>query len=117
MGALTSPHLHGSILSNDCQCHRAPWTPHAPSCRLLRIHLVPLLGLLFCFYPVLYEVVGHAGVEGIARLRRAQQGLDTEEHRADLEGRAPLVLQHIEANAAKLVYVRVVDLREEPDLW
>ena len=40
-----------------------------------------------------------------------------EQHRADLQRGAPLVLENIEADAAQLVDIRVVDLCEEPHLW
>ena len=47
------------------------------------------------------------------RVGRREEGLDREEDGADLEGRGPLVLEDVEADAPELVDVRVVDLGEE----
>ena len=51
-----------------------------------------------------------------AQHRRPEGERKPEEHRADLQGWAPLVLQNIEADTTKLVYVWVVDLCQEADL-
>lgn len=50
------------------------------------------------------------------RVGRAQQRLDREEDGADLEGGGPAVLEDVEADAAELVDVGVVDLGQEADL-
>ena len=42
--------------------------------------------------------------------------LDREQHGSDLECRAPLVLQDIQADAAQPVNVRMVNFGQEPDL-
>ena len=42
--------------------------------------------------------------------------LDGEKDGSDLKSRTPLFLQDVEADPAKLVYVWVVDPRDEPDL-
>lgn len=50
---------------------------------------------------------------GTHRVGRREEGLDREEDGADLEGRGPLVLEDVEADAAQLVDVGVVDLGQE----
>lgn len=52
----------------------------------------------------------------IVGIGAAQQRLDGEQHRADLQRRTPLVLQDVQADPAQFVDVRVVDLREEADV-
>lgn len=52
----------------------------------------------------------------IVGIGAAQQRLDGEQHRADLQRRAPLVFQDVQADSAQFVDVRVVDLREEADV-
>ena len=47
---------------------------------------------------------------------RLKVNLDGEKDGSDLKSRAPLFLQDVEADPAKLVYVWVVDPRDEPDL-
>ncbi len=69
-------------------------------------------GRLFICLPVLGNVIG----KGIIRVGCAQEGLDAEQHRPNLQGRAPLVLQNVQANSAKSIYVWMVYLREEANL-
>ena len=45
-----------------------------------------------------------------------EMNLDGEQDGSDLKSRTPLFLQDVEADPAKLVYVWVVDPRDEPDL-
>merc|ERR1719188_1307462 len=61
-------------------------------------------------------MVRHGGVQRVKRLWRAEQSLDAQEDGSDLKGRAPFVLQYIQADATKLVNVGVVDLCQEADL-
>ena len=55
-------------------------------------------------------------VQGVVQVGERHQGLDREQHRSDLQGWRPLVLEDIEADSAKLVNVGVVDLGSEEDL-
>ena len=47
---------------------------------------------------------------------KIEMNLDGEQDGSDLKSRTPLFLQDVEADSAKLVYVWVVDPRDEPDL-
>ena len=47
---------------------------------------------------------------------KIEMNLDGEQDGSDLKSRTPLFLQDVEADPAKLVYVWVVDPRDEPDL-
>ena len=55
-------------------------------------------------------------LERIVRVRVGQQRRDRQEDLRDRQRRAPLALQNVEANAAVVVHVAVVDLRRELDL-
>mmetsp|Transcript_18048 Transcript_18048/g.68440 ORF Transcript_18048/g.68440 Transcript_18048/m.68440 type:complete len:218 (+) Transcript_18048:39-692(+) len=55
-------------------------------------------------------------IQRVIRIRRGQQRLDAEENCANLQSWRPLVLQDVQADAAELVHVGVVDPREEPHL-
>ena len=69
-------------------------------------------GVCLVRLPVLGRVVG----QRVVRVRRGKKGLNTEENRADLKGRAPLVLKDVKANAAQLVDVRMVDFGQKAHL-
>lgn len=66
---------------------------------------------------VLTPLPRDAFVERVVRVRRRQQRLHRDQHGPDLQGRGPLVLEDVEADAAELVDVGVVDLGEEADLF
>eukprot|EP01084_Bolivina_argentea_P143793 252456_1 len=69
-------------------------------------------GILLVGLPVLRDVVG----ERVVGVGRRHEDLDAEEHLANLERGGPLVLDDIEADAAELVDVGVVDAGEEAHL-
>ena len=52
-------------------------------------------------------------VEGVLGVRSTKQGLDTEQDCANLKGRRPVVLQHIQADATESVDVWVIDAGQE----
>ena len=54
--------------------------------------------------------------ERVVRVGRREQRLDRQQHRPDLQRRAPLVLEDVKADAAQFVNVGVVDLGEEAHL-
>jgi hypothetical protein len=62
-------------------------------------------------------LLGHSLVERIVGVGGAQQGLDTEQNRANLQSGRPVVLQYVQADAAKSVDVRVIDASEEAYPW
>ena len=66
---------------------------------------------LVCF-PYLRHVVG----ERIVRVWRGEERLNREEDGADLQRRAPLVLENVEADAPEPINIRVVDFRQEANL-
>merc|ERR1719482_2476193 len=66
---------------------------------------------LICFPMIRYVVR-----ERVVRIRRAQQRLDAQQYRPDLQGWAPLVLQDIQTDAAEPVNVRMVNFSQEPNL-
>ncbi len=68
---------------------------------------------LFVSLPVQGHVVG----ERIVGVGSAHEGLDGEEDGAHLQGRTPLVLEDVQADAAEFVNVGVVDPCEEAHLW
>ena len=55
-------------------------------------------------------------VQGIIQVWQGHQCLNGQQNRSDLQGWGPLVLEDIEADAAKLVDVGVVDLGSEKNL-
>jgi hypothetical protein len=55
----------------------------------------------------------HSFVERILRVGCTEQCLDAQQDRADLEGRGPVVLQYVEADATESVDVRVIDASQE----
>jgi len=52
-------------------------------------------------------------VEWIFWVRSTEQSLDTEQDCANLKGRRPVVLQHVQADATESVDVRVIDTGQE----
>eukprot|EP00982_Pelagococcus_subviridis_P010038 30962-Pelagococcus_subviridis.AAC.9 len=54
--------------------------------------------------------------ERVVRVRRAQQRLNGQQHRSYLQRGRPLILQDVQTDPPQVVYVRVVDLRQEPHL-
>lgn len=76
----------------------------------------PVLGARDGHLLILAPLPSDALVERVVRVWGAQQSLHRDQHGSDLQGRGPLVLKDVEADAAELVYVWVVDLGEEADL-
>lgn len=62
--------------------------------------LSPFLGSLDGGFGVGLPEVGNLLVQGVVKVGGREEGLDGEEHRSDLQGWAPLVLQDIQANSA-----------------
>jgi len=62
--------------------------------------------------PVVRHVVG----QRVVRVGRRQQCLNAEQHGANLQRGRPLVLEDVEADAAQLVDVGVVNARQEAHL-
>lgn len=60
----------------------------------------PLSGPLDGTFGVDLPVVGDLLVQGVVEVGGRQEGLDGEEHRSDLEGGAPLVLEDVQADSA-----------------
>ncbi len=80
-----------------------------PSAHVLRgavssdgVLLRPLLGDALRVRLVLLVVLRDVGREGVVRVRCAEECLHGEQHRADLQGGRPLVLQDVEAYPASL---------------
>eukprot|EP01006_Ploeotia_vitrea_P044530 TRINITY_DN66836_c1_g1_i2.p1 TRINITY_DN66836_c1_g1~~TRINITY_DN66836_c1_g1_i2.p1 ORF type:complete len:150 (+),score=17.12 TRINITY_DN66836_c1_g1_i2:40-489(+) len=78
--------------------------------------LCPLGGGLDGTSLVRLPVVGDLVVERVVRVGRLQQELDGEADLVDLQRRRPLVLEDVQADAAELVDVGVVDLGQEAHL-
>jgi hypothetical protein len=57
--------------------------------------------------------VGHVIGQGVVGVGAAQQRLDRQQHRPNLQGRRPLVFQNVQADPPELVDVGVVDFSEE----
>eukprot|EP00315_Gephyrocapsa_oceanica_P012014 CAMPEP_0185288548 /NCGR_PEP_ID=MMETSP1363-20130426/3459_1 /TAXON_ID=38817 /ORGANISM="Gephyrocapsa oceanica, Strain RCC1303" /LENGTH=111 /DNA_ID=CAMNT_0027884427 /DNA_START=356 /DNA_END=691 /DNA_ORIENTATION=+ len=72
---------------------------------LHRLRLIPLPHL------------GNLVVQRVVRVRGRQQRLDREQHGSDLQRGAPLVFEDVQADAADLVDVGMVHLRQEAHLW
>ena len=66
-------------------------------------------GVLKVVEPVLGDIVG----EGIIGVGSAQKGLDGKKNSANLKSRCPLILKDVQTDAAELVDVRVIDLRQK----
>ena len=66
--------------------------------------------------PVLLELLGDAPHQGISRVAVTKERGDAEQHLGDGEGRAPLVLQDVQADNSLGVDVAVVDPGLEGDL-
>ena len=60
-------------------------------------------------------MLGHGLVERVFWVGSTKQSLNTEQDRADLESRRPVVLQNVQADAAEPVDVRVIDASQEAD--
>ena len=87
--------------------------------RCLVLHgelLRPLLGRLKRQLLVVLPRLGYLLREGIVWVGRGQQRLDGQEHGSNLKRGAPLILEDVKADAAKSVYVGVIDLRQEANL-
>ena len=96
----------GPVLAGRAaQGQRARWLRGAR--RTLR-HRLALVG-----FPLFSDVVR----ERVVRVGRGEQRLDRQQDGADLQRRAPLVLENVKADAAQFVDVRVVHFGEEADLW
>mmetsp|Transcript_26594 Transcript_26594/g.67606 ORF Transcript_26594/g.67606 Transcript_26594/m.67606 type:complete len:200 (-) Transcript_26594:41-640(-) len=77
----------------------------------------PSFGRLERFLLVRFPMVSNVVCKRVIGVGRREQSLNGEQHRAHLQGWAPLVLQDIQANAPKLVNVGVIHLRKKADLW
>ena len=84
----------------------------------LRISVLqgPIFGLSGGANRVGFKVFSDRLVKRIIKVGSGKQNLDRQQDRSDLEGGAPLVLQDVEADAAQLVDVGVVNLRAEENL-
>lgn len=61
---------------------------------------------------MLSDIVG----KRVIGVRRAEESLNAEKHRADLKCRAPLVLQDVQANPSETIDVGVIDSCQKPHL-
>ena len=77
----------------------------------------PLLGLIDGGLLIGLPGIRNLLIQRIIQVWQGHQGLNGKQNRSNLQSRGPLVLEDIEANSAKLVDVRVVDLGFEEDLW
>ena len=77
--------------------------------------LGPFASLLNRTVFVVLPVIGNSLVERVVYVGGGHEGLDRKEHSLDLQGRAPLVLENVQADAAEAIDVGVVDLGAEED--
>lgn len=77
----------------------------------------PLLSRCYRCWLILLPSLGYVWGERIVWVWRAKECLDRQQDRADLKSWRPVALQNIQADTAKLVDVRVVDLGQETNLW
>ena len=96
------------------------WRGSAGHCYHLRsvvsVLLGPLSGALNCTVLIVFPVIGHSLIQRVINVRCGHQSLDRQENGFDLKCGTPFGLEDVEANAAKSVDVRVVDLRAEEHL-
>ena len=122
---LLSKRAHASKRVSTCAAHKRGEAPRRTTARCSHARgararhsqaragsLTSINGILLICFPRL----GHVIRERIVRVGRGQQGLDGEEDGADLQRRAPLVLQDVQADAPQPIDVRVIDLGEEAHL-
>lgn len=76
----------------------------------------PVLGVADGLGLVDLPQLGHVVGQGVVGVGGRQQRLDGQQHGADLQRGAPLVLEDVQADAAQPVDVRVVDLGDEAHL-
>ena len=80
---------------------------------------VPVLGQkvkISHYLPVVNILRGDAADQGVTGVTVRQQRADGEQHLGDRQGRAPLVLQDVQADHALAVHIAVVDSCPELDL-
>lgn len=93
---------------------RAPRAELLPA--LCRVPLGPLPGHPVVLRPVGHVLCGDAADQRVSRVAVCQEGADGQEHFRDGEGRAPIVLQDVQADHALAVDVTVIDSGAEGHL-
>ena len=73
----------------------------------------PFSGSCLVLWSVSLVDVSDFGHERVVRVGVSQQRADRQEHLGDSEGRRPLILQDVQANATVRIDVRVVNSRSE----
>lgn len=81
----------------------------------LGVHLRPLTGLRVVGSAVVTVQRGDLRYQRIVRIRVGQKAQDAQEYLRDRQRRAPVVLENVQADAARCVDVGMVDLRPERD--
>lgn len=76
----------------------------------------PVLGVADRFGLVDLPQLGHVVGEGVVGIGGRQQGLDGQEHGANLQGGTPLVLEDVEADASESIDVGMIDFGDEAHL-
>ena len=89
---------------------------HLELLSLAGVALGPLARCLLRAGLVAQPVVRNSRVERVLRVRLAQERLDRQKRRLDVERGRPVLLQNVEADSPDFVDVRVVYLCEESDL-
>lgn len=83
---------------------------------LCRVPLGPLPGHPVVLRPVGHVLCGDAADQRVSGVAVCQEGADGQEHFRDGEGRAPIVLQDVQADHALAVDVTVIDSGAEGHL-
>lgn len=83
---------------------------------LCGVPLGPLSGHPVVLRPVGHVLCGDAADQRVSGVAVCQEGADGQEHFRDGEGRAPVVLQDVQADHALAVDVTVIDSGAEGDL-
>jgi len=76
----------------------------------------PLLSCCYSLALVFLPALRHVSRQRVVGVGSTEECLDGQEDSSDLQGRGPVVLEHIQADPAQLVDVWMVDLGEEADL-
>merc|ERR1740116_119215 len=104
-----------TILITGSQDHPIPRRGNLSVAHGILPRAVPCILERLCFVclPQLCNVV----CQRIVGVGCRKKSLDGEKDGSNLKSRTPLLLQDVQADSPKLVYVWVVDPRDEPDFW